>query len=99
VAYQLTLIRGRIEQQRGDLGFGQLLSSPLMPSRYPEAGRSADPAEEVDQGAALETEGAADRRLDGAAISGSGQKRSQIPLSDAPDAARKAARVRGLSGT
>jgi hypothetical protein len=26
VAYQLTLIRGRIEQ-RGDLGFGQLLSS------------------------------------------------------------------------
>src|SRR5882762_11182647 len=36
-----------------------------MPSRYPEAGRSADPGQEVDQGAALEAEGAADHRLAG----------------------------------
>jgi hypothetical protein len=63
VAYHLTLIRGRIEQ-RGDLGFGQLLSShhSCLPG-IPEAGRPADPGEEVDQGGALEAEGAADRPL------------------------------------
>jgi len=63
VAYQLTLIRRRIEQ-RGDLGFGQLLSShhSCLPG-IPEAGRPADPGEEVDQGGALEAEGAADPAL------------------------------------
>ena len=39
VAYQLTLIRGRIEQ-RGDLGFGQLLSSHH--SCFPVSLRPAD---------------------------------------------------------
>jgi hypothetical protein len=54
VAYQLTLIRGRIEQ-RSDLSFGQLLSShhSCLPGT-PEAGRPADPGEEVDQGGMLE---------------------------------------------
>jgi hypothetical protein len=45
------LIRGRIEQ-RGDLGFAQLLSShSCLPD--PEAGRPADPGQEVDQGAVI----------------------------------------------
>jgi hypothetical protein len=34
-----------------------------MPPGIPEAGRPADPGEEVDQGGALEAEGAADRPL------------------------------------
>jgi hypothetical protein len=77
VAYQLTLIRGRIEQ-RGDLGLGQLLSShhsylPGVPG-VPKAGRPADPGEAVDQGGALEAEGAADRHLSGAAVSGSAER-------------------------
>jgi len=49
VAYQLTLIRGRIEQ-RGDLGFAQLLSSNHHAFPDPETGRPADPGQEVDQG-------------------------------------------------
>jgi hypothetical protein len=35
-----------------------------MPSPYPEPGRPADPSEEVDQGGALEAEGAAARLAD-----------------------------------
>jgi hypothetical protein len=52
------LIRGRIEQ-RGDLRFGQLLSShhSCLPG-IPVTGRPADPGEEVDQGGVLEAEGA-----------------------------------------
>ena len=34
-----------------------------QPFPDPEAGRPADPGQEVDQGAALEAEGATDRRL------------------------------------
>ena len=84
MAYQLTLIRGRIEQ-RGDLGFGQLLSShhSCLPG-IPEAGRPADPGEEVDQGGALEAEGAADRRLAGAAVSGAPSDRPGKPATDSP---------------
>src|SRR4029077_5569830 len=87
----------RIEQ-RGDLGFGQLLSShhSCLPG-IPEDGRPADPGEEVDQGAALEAEGAADRRLAGAVVSGAPSDRpgktvtdSPLPLRDAPDTSRKA---------
>jgi hypothetical protein len=58
------LIRRRIEQ-RGDLGFGQLLSShhSCLPG---VVGRPADPGQGVDQGAALEAEGPADHRFAGA---------------------------------
>jgi hypothetical protein len=66
----------------------------LMPSPVPEAGRPADPGEEVDQGGVLEAEGAADSRLAGVAVSGapSGRPRKTVTnsLRDAPDAARKA---------
>ena len=97
MAYQLTLLRGRIEQ-RDDLGFGQLLSLhySCLP-RIPEAGRPADLGEEVDQGGALEAEGAADSRLAGAAVSGSAERPAKEnrdgfpPLRDAPDTARKVA--------
>ena len=97
MADHLTLIRRRIEQ-RGDLGLGQLLSShhSCLPG-IPEAGRPADLGEEVDQGGALEAEGAADSRLAGAAVSGapSGPAKENRdgfpPLRDAPDTARKAA--------
>src|SRR5438270_11199072 len=84
VAYQLTLIRGRIEQ-RGDLGFGQLLSShhSCFPG-IPEAGRPADPGEEVDQGGALEAEGAADSRLAGAAVSGARATDQRKTVTDSP---------------
>jgi hypothetical protein len=90
-------IRRRIEQ-RGDLGFGQLLSSrhSCLPG-IPEAGRPADPGEEVDQGGALEAEGAADSRLAGAAVSGAPSDRpgktvtDSLPLRNAPDTARNAA--------
>jgi len=82
VAYQLTLIRGRIEQ-RGDLGFGQLLSSRhSCLSGIPEAGRPADPGEEVDQGAALEAEGAAVRPLAGAAESRAASDRPRKTVTD-----------------
>ena len=40
MAYQLTLIRGRIEQ-RGDMGFGQLLSSSITYA-FPVSLRPAD---------------------------------------------------------
>jgi hypothetical protein len=97
VAYQLTLIRGRIEQ-RGDLGFGQLLSShhSCLP-RIPEAGRPADPGEEVDQGGALKAEGVADSRLADAAVSRAASARPRKTVTDsprsgdAPETARKAA--------
>jgi hypothetical protein len=53
VAYQLTLIPRRIEQ-RGDLGFAQLLSSHHSCLRgIPEAGRPADSGQEVEEGAAI----------------------------------------------
>src|SRR6266850_8040908 len=82
VAYQLTLIRGRIEQ-RGDLGFGQLLSwHHLCLPGIPEAGRPADPGEEVDQGGALEAEGAADRGPAGAAVSGAPSDRPRKTVTD-----------------
>jgi hypothetical protein len=96
VAYQPTLIRGRIEQ-RGDLGFGQLLSShPSCLPGIPKAGRPADPGEEVDQGGVLEAEGAADSRLAGVAVSSTERPAKENrdgfpPLRDAPDAAPKAA--------
>jgi hypothetical protein len=60
VAYQLTLIRGRIEQ-RGDLGFAQLLSSHHSCLPDSEAGSPADPGQKVDQGTAVGQEGG--RRL------------------------------------
>jgi hypothetical protein len=77
-AYQLTLTRARIEQ-RNYLGFGELLSShhSCLPG-IPEAGRPADPGEEVDQGAAL-AEGAADRPLAGAAESRAPSDRPRKP--------------------
>ena len=61
-----------------------------MPSRYPEVGRPADPGEEVDQGGMLEAEGAADRPLAGAAVSGAPSDRpgktvtDSLPLRNAP---------------
>ena len=55
-----------------------------MPSRYPEAGRPADPGEEVDQGGALEAEGAADRRPAGAAVSGAPSDRPGKTVTDSP---------------
>jgi hypothetical protein len=42
-----------------------------MPSWCPEVGRPADPGQGVDQGAALEAEGPADRRFAGARCIGS----------------------------
>jgi hypothetical protein len=67
-----------------------------MPSRYPEAGRPADPGQGVDQGAALEAEGAADHRLAGTLYperraTGHGKRDGFRPLRVAPDTARKAA--------
>jgi hypothetical protein len=70
-----------------------------MPSGIPEAGRPADPGEEVDQRGTLEAEGAADRPLAGAAVSGAPSDRpgktvtDSLPLSNAPD------RGSGSSGT
>ena len=95
MAYQLTLIRGRIEQ-RGDLGFGQLLSShhSCLPG-IPEAGRPTDPGEEVDQGGALEAEGAADRPLAGAAVSGAPSGRPGKTVTDSPAEERGRYRSQG----
>jgi hypothetical protein len=97
VAYQLTLIRGRIEQ-RGDLSFGQLLSPhhSCLPG-VPKAGRPADPGEEVDQGGTLEAEARQtapllvplyrERRA-----TGQGKPLTDsLPLRNAPDTARKPA--------
>ena len=53
-----------------------------MPSRYPEADRPADPGQGVDQGAAIEAEGAADRRLAGAAVSGAPSDRPRKTVTD-----------------
>jgi hypothetical protein len=81
VAYQLTLIRGRIEQ-RGDLGFGQLLSSHhsclpgiLRPIDQPIRNRESIRT-------ALEAEGAADRRLAGAAVSVAPSDRPRKTVTD-----------------
>jgi hypothetical protein len=54
----------------------------LMPSRYPEARRPADPGKEVDQGGAFEAEGAADRPLAGAAVSGAPNDRPGKTVTD-----------------
>jgi len=48
----------------------------------PEAGRPADPGEEVDQGGTLEAEGAADRPLAGAAVSGTPSERPGKTVTD-----------------
>jgi hypothetical protein len=67
VTHQLTPI-GRWIEQRGDLGFGQLLSAHHSYPLHVETGRPADPRQEVDEGAALDAEGAANRGLGGAAV-------------------------------
>src|SRR6202035_3119738 len=89
------LIRGRIEQ-RGDLGFGQLLSShhSCLPG-IPEAGRPADPGEEVDPSGALEAEGAADSRLAGAAVLGAPSDRPRKTVTDSPAQGRARYRSQG----
>ena len=50
--------------------------------RHPEAGRPADPGQEVDRGAALEAEGAGDRRLAGAAVSGAASNQPRKTVTD-----------------
>src|SRR5262249_22718840 len=62
VAHQLTPI-GRWIEQRGDLGFGQLLSAhqPCLPGV--KTGRPADPGRGVDERAASDAEDAANRGL------------------------------------
>jgi hypothetical protein len=65
--------------------------------QVPEAGRPADPGGEVDRGGALQAEGAAERRLADAAVSGAASHRPRKTVTDsprsgdAPDTARKAA--------
>ena len=67
VTHQLTPI-GRWIEQRGDLGFGQLLSAHHSFPLHVETGRPADPGQGVDERAALDAEDAANRGLGGAAV-------------------------------
>jgi hypothetical protein len=66
-----------------------------MPPGIPEAGRPADPGEEVDQGGALEAEGTADRPLAGAAVSGAPSDRPGKTATDSPAEGRARYRSQG----
>src|SRR5580704_12351637 len=86
---------GARAKSRGDLGLGQLLSShhSCLPG-IPEAGRRADPGEEVDQGGALETEGGRPL-LAGAAVSGAPSDRPGKTVTDPPAEGRARYRSQG----